>query len=434
MMTSKIAYVVKGFPRLSESFIANEVRWLSRLGMDIEVFSVKRGDGLEEPESGRRVEYLPAVSSLTATTLGRWLAANVGPFSRSQTYLLVRRPLGYLRTLAFAWRCAFRYRDRDRRGLKKTFVKEFLQATFIAHRVLARGEFRHVHAHFCHGATTIAWMVAMLSGLPFSFTAHAKDIYERSQNPEGLLERKIAAARFVVTCTHTNREHLSSIAASAEHIHAVYHGLDLTMFAPAQRVEQHERPKLLSVGRFVAKKGFRYLVEACAELRDRGLEFELDIVGEPGEESATIAELVESLRLHDRVRLLPPVPQAELAALYRSAAAFVLPCVVVESGDRDGIPNVMAEAMASGLPVVVSEVSGIPELVETEVNGLLVPPRSSAGLAAALERVIGDPTLRQRLGRAARERITAVFDAAKTHEQLADIFARGLHEHAIAAP
>jgi glycosyltransferase involved in cell wall biosynthesis len=420
-MNGKVAYVVKGFPRLSESFILNEVLWLSRMGLKLELFSVKAGEDLGPIPALPPVEYLPRVSSLSATSLWRWLIANVRPFASSQWYLLRRHPMRYLRALVFACGQAFEHRDRARGGLKKTFVKEFLQATFIARRLLEQRDFQHIHAHFCHGATTIAWIASMLTGLPFSFTAHAKDIYEQRQNPGALLRQKLEAARFAVTCTHTNLEHLRTLTPRGEHVHAVYHGLDLSLFTPSAipRVQ----PKLLAVGRLVEKKGFLYLVEACGLLRDQGIDFQLDIVGEPGDQTEAITRLIESLRLSGHVRVCPPVPQHALAELYRSAVAFVLPCIVVESGDRDGIPNVMAEAMASGLPVVVTDISGIPEIVESEVNGILVPPRSSERLAAALRRVLGDTALRARLGAAARQRIEKVFDAAKTHRELARIFA-----------
>ena len=396
-MKPAIAYILKGFPRVSETFIANEVRLLSRYGVDLGLFSIKQGDELAQRADLPVATYAPATTSLSGSHLIVWLLTNGAPFLRAQWFLISRVPGAYFRTAWFAARSAFQYRHWSRSTLKKTFIKEFLFATFFAHGILLAGRYSHLHAHFCHDATTVAWITSMLTGLPFSFTAHAKDIYQKRQNPDDLLARKIKASEFVVTCTRVNADTLRGYADHPSKIHAIYHGLDTRLFRPGSG-SVTARPRFLAVGRHVAKKGFDYLLKACANLRDRGVDFELCLIGESGDQTVELQALMEQLHLHDRVYLEPPMRHEELAGQYRDAAAFVLPCVVMEDGDRDGIPNVMAEAMASGVPVVVTGVSGIPELVSNGVNGIIVPSRNSQALADAMSTLLDDANLRVSLG------------------------------------
>ena len=427
MGKGKIAYILKGFPRLSETFIVNEIRLLTDNGLQLGLFSIKGGDALAAAVGLPPVQYLPQVSSLSNTNLLTWLRQNFPAFSPEQVYWLKRAPVRYFKTMGFALDCAVRYRFGSKTLLKKTFIKEFLLATYIAKLIDSDSGFLHLHAHFCHDATTVAWMVSKLTGLPFSFTAHAKDIYQQRLNPGDLLERKLAATRFAVTCTKTNVAYLKARTQRQDKIHGIYHGLDTRLFVPISKPERSQigekKPRrLVSVGRLVEKKGFVYLVEACQILRDRQIDFHLDIIGEKGDQYGVIKNAIARYQLDDEVKLLPPVPQRELTKYYNDATAFVLPCVVLADGDRDGIPNVMAEAMASGLAVIVTGVSGIPEIVEHEVNGLIVPDRDAGALANAIARVLTAPELCERLGRAARERIEKVFDAEITHMQLISLF------------
>jgi len=186
--------------------------------------------------------------------------------------------------------------------------------------------------------------------------------------------------------------------------------------------DEKDRPTLLAVGRMVEKKGFEYLIAACALLQKRGVDFELNMIGERGDQSPLIEELIRRHDLSDCIKLLPPLPQRELTDHYQSARAFVLPCIILDDGDRDGIPNVMAEAMACAVPVVVTGISGIPEIVEDRIHGLIVPTREAKPLADALQHLLLDPKLAKRLGTAGRKRIEAVFDARATHKNLKVLF------------
>ena len=258
-------------------------------------------------------------------------------------------------------------------------------------------------------------------------------IYLDGLNPGDLLERKLEASRFAVTCTQTNVEFLRNRAFAPGKVRCIYHGLNTGMFVPRERSTAPKPPKLLAVGRHVEQKGFRYLVEACRLLRDRGIDFELDIIGERGDQSDAIVTAIKACDLAGRIHILPPVPQSVLTGYYQAATAFVLPCIVLDDGDRDGIPNVMAEAMASGLPVIVTGVSGIPELVDHGVSGIIVPPREAEALADAIQGILTNDRLRRELAVEARRRVEQIFDAEQTHVTLKRLFETELNHgfHAV---
>jgi glycosyltransferase involved in cell wall biosynthesis len=318
------------------------------------------------------------------------------------------------------WLC-LRFRKGVFAWPRKVFFKEFLQAGYIAEQVLAASTIRHLHAHFAHGATTIAMLASRLTGLPFSFTAHAKDIYLAELNPGHLLTTKLRRARFVVTCTEANKTYLQAHLRTTP-IHVIYHGLDTALFKPAFPRTTPAKPMILSVGRMVEKKGFNYLLAACRRLKDSGYDFQCRIIGGADKHTPVIEALIEQLQLSDIVTLQPAVTQEELASIYNQATLFALPCQIIDNGDRDGIPNVLVEAMAMELPVVSTNISGIPELVEHRHNGLLVEQKSAAALASAMSELLNNPGLRKRLGLAARERVCRLFDARTNTTSLKTLF------------
>jgi glycosyltransferase involved in cell wall biosynthesis len=432
-----VGYVLMGFPRVSETFIASELHRVEQAGVPVRLFVVKpveaRERGLRHPVVDAiraRPEHLPDAASLTRP-LHRWRPADVAPFAPALRRVLRRRPLGLAKAAAAALAQALRDRRTPFSGPRKIYVKELLQAIALADRVLAAPEVRHLHAHFAHGTTTITWHAARIAGLPFSFTGHARDIYAGHLNPKGWLRRKLLAARFVVTCTEANRRHLAAIAPEAE-IHLVYHGLnaDFARLVRERRASRAngaapERLRVLAVGRMVAKKGFDQLVDACAELQRRGVAFEAAIVGQEDKHSAAVRARIARHGLERRIALPGPMGQEQLLAEYRRASVLCVPSRLLPD-DRDGIPNVLVEAMAAGTPVVASAVSGIPELVEDGVNGVLVAPERPAELADALERLHGDPALRERLAGAGRETVAARFDGDRLAGRLAELFRAAL--------
>ena len=466
-----VGYVLKGYPRISELFIASEIWRLEQLGLRMRLFVLKPADETEHHPVVDRIEatpsYLPETTSLSGVGVRQWLLENFGSFRPALGRVARRHPLRTLRAAAAAAGQAVRARD----GLRprSIYLKEFLQAADVADRLLQSRDVRHLHAHFAHGTTTVTWLAAKLTKLPFSFTGHAKDIYRESLNPAGLLRRKMRAASFVVTCTGANQEHLRRVEPAAD-VHLVYHGLNADFAAllptapgqpnptPAgataavQAEPVHAEPvqaerawqraaaaagtatlaadpditplRVVAVGRMVPKKGFDVLVEAVADLTARGVELELVVAGEDGPDAATIRRLVAE-RCPDAVQFTGPLSQCELLALYRGADVFALACRVDADGDRDGIPNVMVEAMAAGLPVVSTAVSGIPELVRDGENGLLVPPEDPGALASALLRLATDGSLRQRLAAAGRETVAERFDGDVLARRMAGLFRGG---------
>ena len=424
---AEIGYVLMGFPRLSETFITHEIYLLERLGMKLRLFAIKHGDMDQMHDVVQRIgaplTYLPSVSSLSGANIVAWLWRNLPKYAEQHWRLFKARPISYLTTLGAALAMSVKYRKGWQTPLRKVFVKEFLQAGHIAMQVIEAPAIRHLHGHFCHGATTITWFVSRLTGIPFSFTAHAKDIYQADQNPGDLLARKLNASRFVTTCTGANATHLAQRFPNCAHVHTIYHGLDTEFFAPPPpRHRSSPVPRILAVGRFVEKKGFADLVDACALLKAAGVAFRLAIIGEKGDQRESIQNKISEFALDDVISLRGPVTHHELRRIYYQSAIFALPCLVAADGDRDGIPNVLAEAMATGLAVVTTAVSGIPELVRDQIDGLMVPERNPQQLAAALRQLLENETLRQRLGSAARDRVCQMFDSRKTTVQLKALF------------
>jgi glycosyltransferase involved in cell wall biosynthesis len=424
---AELGYVLKSYPRTSETFIANEIYLLEKLGLKLRLFSILlRNDPQRHAvvdATRAPVHHLPQLTPLSETPFPAWLRRNAPKFFDSHWRLLKARPVSYARTLLAAIRLAFRHRKGSWRRPETAFIKEFLQAGYIAQQVLATSKIRHLHAHFCHSATTVAMLASQLCGLPFSFTAHAKDIYVRALNPGDLLQTKMRRAKFVVTCTKANQTHLASLGVKETPIYAIYHGLDTRQFAPrAAAMEEPATPLLLSVGRLVEKKGFPFLIEACRLLKDRGYQFQCQIIGGAGPDAHRVASLIHELGLEDTVALRPAVTQEELQAIYQQATLFTLPCQIVENDDRDGIPNVLVEAMAVGLPVVSTNISGIPELIEHGVSGLLAPQKDARALADAIAALLDSPALRQELGVAAREKVCRLFDAEANVLELRRLF------------
>jgi len=283
---------------------------------------------------------------------------------------------------------------------------------------LSKEQPNHVHAHYAHRPTIIAMVVAKLLRKTYSFTAHAGEIYV---DPV-ILPEKIAAAKFVVTCTAYNRDYLIRLVgdSAAGKIECIYHGLDLAKFDTTFQPSDG-KVCLLAIGRLRKKKGFPYLIEACQQLRNKGYSFTCHIIGE-GPKRKELEAMIAELALQDRVFLRGALPHSEVLAEYKRATIFILPCIVAANGDRDGIPNVLLEAMMTQVPVISTQVSAIPELVENVQTGLLVPPKDAKALAVAIASLIDSPELRERLGKQGCEKVQREFDVKRNVLRLLEVF------------
>jgi colanic acid/amylovoran biosynthesis glycosyltransferase len=386
-----VGYILKMFPRFSETFILSEILELERQGLEVRIFSLKRpNDGVSHADVDRvsaPVTYVPE------SPLG---AARAYAAAQREVFGWNRRR--YLRSF---WLTLWRTLKKRRPAA----FKRFLQAGFIAPLLRSEG-IRHVHAHFATSATAVALHLHELAGVSYSFTAHAKDIYRHSVESDSL-ERKLRSARFAVTVSDYNRRSLAGLDGT-ERLVRIYNGLDLERFAPNGR-EREEPPLVLAVGRLIEKKGFADLVRACSLLHGDGFSFRCRIVGK-GELDAELRALIAELGLEEQVELAGPIPRERLLAVYPRASVVVAPCVIGVDGNRDGLPTVVVEAMALGVPVVATDVTGIPELVENGRTGLLVPQHHPEALAGAIRRVLSEPAWAEALVRAGRARVEREFD------------------------
>jgi colanic acid/amylovoran biosynthesis glycosyltransferase len=383
--TTRVGYVTKMFPRFSETFILTEILQLERSGIEVEVFS------LRPPADGR---FHAGLAQLRAPVT-YLTAAGIRAADLWSELAEASRELGDLGAHLS-----------DLLGLD---ARDALQAVQLARQVRRRG-ITHLHAHFASAGASIARAAATMTGITYGFTAHAKDIFHAEVDRDDL-RRKLRDAVDVVTVSDFNLSYLTEeFGADAHAVRRVYNGLDLDSFtwrSPA------DRPAVIAaVGRLVEKKGFDDLLSAAALLIAEGHDVEIVLVGS-GEQETALRDQAVRLGLGDRLRMLGGLPQHRVAEIVGEAAAFAAPCVIGADGNRDGLPTVLLEAMALGTPCVATPVTGIPEVIEHEVTGLLVPERDPRALAAALARVLDDPDLRLGLAKAARDLVVTEFDARR---------------------
>ena len=402
MTDRSVAYVLKRFPRLSETFILNEILALERLGLKIHIISLHQSDTKithSEIQSLRaQVYYLPE------------------SFWREIPRMLIAQG-HFLRHYRGRWIHAFSVMVR-RFSLKA--AQRWLQSGTVAQR-LEGSDASHIHAHYSTAPTTVAMITGILLNLHFSFTCHAKDVYADGRLHSPGFFRNLTRADFVVCVSAKTKQDIVETWAEipAAKVHVIYNGLNLERF-PRRRTEPSER-LILSVGRLVEKKGFPYLIEACKLLKEHSVPFKCEIVGY-GDLRNELAELVSTLHLEHHIELIGPLAQQELVEYYRKAKIFCLPTMIADNDDRDVLPNVVKEAMAIGVPVLTTNTPAMNELVEHERTGLLVPPRNPSALTEALERLLADDKLGGRLADAGRLMVEARFDRSKNVYQLKNLF------------
>ena len=404
----RIAIVVKGYPRLSETFVAQEIRGLERRGIEVLIVSLRRPtDGAVHPihrEIEADVLYLPEYlhDDPPRVAAGRAYAQALPTYAAMHA--------------AFESDLA-----RDRSASR---WRRLGQACVLARELPADVE--HLHVHFLHTPASVTRYAAMLRGLPWSFSAHAKDIWT---SPAWELRDKIAGAEWGATCTGANAAYLRSLADDPAKVELVYHGLDFNRLpAPPDRSGRDGTVRILCVGRAVEKKGIDDALRALARL-PAGLAWRFEHIG-GGALTERLKALAERLGIADRVEWRGALAQADVIEAYRRADIFILPCRVTRNGDRDGLPNVLMEAQSQGLACLSTEISAVPEIIEQDRTGLMVPERRPDLLVGALERLVTDTELRRRLGETASRMVRERFSTEPGLDRMAALLR---HRAAVAA-
>ena len=403
--TPKIAIVLKGYPRLSETFISQEILALEKLGFDFLLLSLRHPtDKTVHPvnlEIKAAVTYLPEY-------------IHDDPLRVIKAWWRVRRLAGYSQ----AWKD---FRADFARDISRNRIRRFAQGLVIAAEF--GGKISALYAHFAHTPTSAARYAAKMLGKPFAISAHAKDIWT---SPDWEISQKLNDCQWLVTCTAGGRGHLQNLSADRTKVHLVYHGLDLKRFpSPKDNLsirtgEDENNPlRLITVGRAVAKKGLDNLINALAILPEN-LHWQWTHIG-GGPLHETLVSQAKELKIYDRCHFRGALDQREVISAYNQSDLFVLPCRIDKDGDRDGLPNVIVEAQSQQLAVISSPISGIPELIIDGENGLLVEPDDAQLLATAITRLAADHKLRNKMGRVGEQRVRRDFDHLSTIGDLADL-------------
>jgi len=396
-----IALVLKGYPRLSETFIAQEIRGLEERGLNFEIVSLRHPYDPSIHPIHREIEA-------TVRYLPEYLYQE--PLRLLRAWWRVRRWPSY-RALVSLWLKDLRRDWTSNRG------RRFGQALVFAAEM--PDTIQLLYVHYLHTPASVTRYAALLKGLPFCISAHAKDIWT---SPDWELQEKLEDCRWLTTCTKANRDHLSALSPEAE-VFLTYHGLDATRFPKSKRRDAPdgsapEKPvRLVSVARLVPKKGVDTLLQAL-HLLPADLHWRYVHIGK-GTETDRLRAKAEELGLADRIDWQGAQSQEQVITAYRAADLFVMASRIAEDGDRDGLPNVLMEAGSQELAAVTTAVSAVPELIEDGQNGLLVQPDDPEALARAIETLARDPARRSTMGQTARQIVLERFSMTPGLDQLA---------------
>jgi glycosyltransferase involved in cell wall biosynthesis len=397
----RLVYIIGTFPSLTTTFIDREIKALRQWGVELQVVAIRQPVA-DTPLSQDQRKLQQGVIYLLPVA---WLSLVL-----SHLHFALLHPLHYFKTLVYL----LTQPHPNPKAQFMTFL-HFAEGVYAAY-LLRKRQFHELHAHFADRAATVALVIGRLLDKPYSLSIHAgPDIFV---NPI-LLREKITEARHIATCTLYNKHHVETIVGQdlSNKISYIHHGLDLTKYHPSPPTS-NGRPLILSVGQLAERKGFVHLIKACRDLKDRGYDFICHVVGQ-GPQRQELEALITQLALEDTVVLCGALPHEEVIEKYRQATMFVLPCIKSSAGNLDGIPNVLAEAMAMQLPVISTNISAIPELVKDQVNGLLTPPEDDAALVTAMAQLLDEPALREELGRNGRQIIINSFDIGRNVRQFA---------------
>ena len=405
-LSKTTAIIVKGYPRLSETFIAQEIFELEKSGLNIQIISLRK-------PTDKKIHPIHNQIKSTVKYLPEYLSLEV--FRVFKSWWHIRKEKNYKKAYS-EWR----------QDLKDDFsfsrLRRFGQAIVLAAEL--PDDVEHIHAHFLHTPASVACYTAVLRGLEWSCSAHAVDIWT---TPEIELKHKLMSCSWVVTCTKINYERLSFLANDPSKVFLAYHGIDLDRFRNTNvnysnrtGLQNLDPVRILSVGRAVEKKGYLNLLRALATLPNN-LNWHLTHVG-GGPLSQRLKHLASNFGINDHITWLGPQTQEAVILEYKKADIFVLASVLARNGDRDGMPNVLMEAQSIGLPCLSTNISAIPELIDNETTGLLVLSEDIEMLVQALKRLIKSPDDRSRMGLAGKSRVLNNFDFKDCIQKVLPLF------------
>ncbi len=416
----RIGFIHNAFPVLSETFISKEMIGLSQRGLDIRIYS------LFYPEK-HRINPDFAYQDFDVW----YLQPIINIFSMLSSHLQMMFSTGarYFKTALFAVKSRSVQNSIFKtvadllsgnelsKNQRQDILLHFLLAMTLAKK-MQKDKVTFINSHFADAAASFALLTSRLLNIPYAVTTHAYDVF----TPQANLAEKLNHACFILTCTNFNKSTLvkNYPDIAPQKIHVYYHGIDTKRFQ-RQHESKNKIFEILSVGRLVPKKGFPSLIQACSYLKEKECKFRCRIIGD-GPQKAMLEGLINQHHLQDSIELVGSVPPAQILSFYDKADLFVLPCKVEETGDRDGIPNVLAEAMAMNVPVISTPVSGIPELIEHNKSGMLVNSDQPEQLSMEIIKLFKDKKTRKHFAEKGRERVTDVFDSEKCLNRLAEFY------------
>ncbi|MCK6262120.1 glycosyltransferase family 4 protein [Vibrio sp. ZSDE26] len=390
----RVAYIVKRYPRYSETFIVNEILAHERSGLDVRIYA------LLPPQDSHFQDIISRVRAPVTYLTAK--AERASPFWKLQKNVAAKYPS--------VWSALGMFPEAS--------AREVLQALELA-SFIHKKRITHLHAHFATTSTTVAQIASAITSVPYTFTAHAKDIFHNDNNFD-VLKEKFSHSKLAITVSNFNVRYLGEeLHISPEKIKKIYNGLNLTDFL---FLSPFQRPmKVCAIGRLVEKKGFSDLISACHILKNKQIDFTCEIIGD-GELKSSLEQQIKALDLTNYVVMSGSLPQVEIKQRLHQSAVFAAPCVVGVDGNRDGLPTVLLESMALGTPCVSTSVTGIPEVITDNETGLLAKQNDPASLASAIETLLLNSELRLKLANNARQLIEQKFDIDINAEKIRQCF------------
>ena len=409
----EVFFVLKGYPRVSETFISQEIHLLESLGFKITIVSMKKArENMIQPINEMvkaKIQYLPES-----------LSQNIFHVLLLNFKCFARYPWGYLVNL-------FSSTFKSIKRFDRSHFKHFIHSAWVVAKmkIWEKKDYTYLHSHFAHSPTEITYYISKITKLPFSISAHAKDIYTIPK--VDLLER-IKAAEFITTCTEFNYQFLKNIDSDINNkVYKNYHGIFSDNFTPVKSfLIDKESLNFISVGRLVPKKGYFVIFKALESLKKQGYSFKYDIFGS-GVLEQEMRTLAAKLNLEDQIKFHLTVTHPQMIEHIKlNPGIFLCGSVISADGDRDGIPNTVAEAMSMELPVIATKVSGIPEIIEDGVNGYLVESEDSEALANKIKELAANPTGAQKIGKAGRKKVQTMFESRNLITELSDLLEKSI--------